>query len=216
MRRRQSALIHGMALAALVGAVSACGIGEILGPHEAIPLPGIVHLTSEPATAPFAVSIRLIYQGQPSSGSDDFIEGATIVLDRSALPQPHGVQVNGRACTGEFTIESGVETDVQVVFADGGCSVRVLGQHPEGEGNHGNAGAVILGTAPIGSIVRLSPIDPELVTAVVEEHADEAGQFGVGPLPAGRYELALIVDGQVVRTREIVLRPGQEMILTLD
>jgi hypothetical protein len=144
------------------------------------------------------------------------VAGATVVIDRSLLPEPHGIAVNGQRCEGEFSITTGVETDLVLTVGSGGCRVTTIASHPDGAQLHGNEAATISGEAPRGSQISIRPVEPGVVTAPRILPADESGFFFVESLPAGRYEVSLVVRGAVVETTEIELRAGEERHLVLS
>jgi hypothetical protein len=95
------------------------------------PLPGSMHIQSEPPQAPESVTLRYLSPGV-SGVYHEFAQGETVLVVFSSLPGEYGVQVNGQACDGRFTIETRVETDVLLVLGAGSCRLEVLGSHPEG------------------------------------------------------------------------------------
>jgi hypothetical protein len=105
---------------------------------EALPAPGSIHLISDPPQAPYPVTIRYLNGGDASGAYHDFAQGETILIVFSNLPGERGIQVNGRACEGRYTLETGVETDLLLVLGDEGCRVEVTGSHREGS-VHSNA-----------------------------------------------------------------------------
>ena len=96
------------------------------------PSPGSIHLVSEPPQAPYPVILRYLSGGSVSRVYHEFAQGETILVVFSSLPGEEGIQVNGRACEGRYTLETRVETDLLLVLGDGTCRVRVIGSHPEG------------------------------------------------------------------------------------
>jgi hypothetical protein len=93
-------------------------------PRETMPGPGGVHLTSDPARAPTAMSIRYVGDdGTPSRVSDEFARGEPVVVDRSSLPGTYAIEVNGETCQGSFAITTDGWTDVVLVLTDAGCLV---------------------------------------------------------------------------------------------
>lgn len=202
-----------LVLAALLAASIAACSGISLPSstlHEDLPAPGSFHLTSDPPQAPRALSLRYLYQGEPSGISDEFVAGATVVVRRSSLPELHGVQVNGARCAGQFPIVTGIEIDIILVLTDVGCRVETTGSHPEGAVRHGDEPASLFGQIPLGSRVSIRPISPGLVTPVQVVPADESGSFHLDFVPIGRYEVTLIVDEEVRARIEIDLEPGEE------
>jgi hypothetical protein len=78
------------------------------------------------------VTIRWLNGGSVSGVYHEFARGEAILIVSSTLPGTEGVEVNGQACQGLYTIEARVETDLLLHLDDGSCRVEVLGSHPEG------------------------------------------------------------------------------------
>jgi hypothetical protein len=116
-----------LAIPLLAAALAGCqpGVNEP-------PLPGTVHIRSEPATAQEPVTLRYVLAGGVSRVYHEFALGETVLVVFSSLPGEHGLQLNGRDCDGRFTIETGVETDLLLVLGDGTCRLALIGSHLEG------------------------------------------------------------------------------------
>jgi hypothetical protein len=108
---------------------------ELMGGEQTIvgePIPGSFRLVTDPPVAPFPVTIRYLIGGDASRAYHEFSAGERILVVFTTLPGEEGVQVNGRACEGRYTIAAGLETDVLVVLRGESCRVEVTGSHPEG------------------------------------------------------------------------------------
>jgi hypothetical protein len=211
--------VSALLFAALLSSCSTLKIPPSPSPtlHEAIPAPGSFHLTSDPSRAPRALSLRYVDEGgNPSGVSDEFLAGAVVVVDRSLLPGAQAVQVNGQVCDGRFAIVTGIETDLVLVVTDAGCRVVTTGSHAEGELQHADEAAAVSAKVPVGSRLGVRPLDPNLMVAPMVVPSDESGFVHVDSLPAGRYEVTLIVDEQVRTAIEVELRPGEERFLDLS
>lgn len=143
-------------LGAVIFAFVLAGCGGSLAPvntspHEALPLPGTVHLVSAPAQAPYPVVIRHMSGDDASGAYHEFVEGETILVVFSNLPGEKGVQVNGRACDGRYMLTTGFETDVLLRLGDGTCRVEVLGSHAEGSVHSDPPTEPKVGANPAGS-----------------------------------------------------------------
>jgi|SRR5215213_2284595 len=116
-------------LAAIVGLTGFGCQPQIVGE----PLPGSFHLTTVPALAPFPMTVRIDYSGGPSGRSAEFEAGDEVVIDWSTLPLPEEkwIEVNGEDCRGKFSIRERVVTVLRMSVWESGCSVEVVGSHPE-------------------------------------------------------------------------------------
>lgn len=124
-------LTHALAALVAAAAVAAC-----TKPLESFPepLPGTMHIESDPARAPVSTSLRyLLPGGDISRVRDNFAGGQKIQVTRSSLPGEHGVEFNGQRCNGRFTISARVETDVLLILRRGECQLKVVGTHREDE-----------------------------------------------------------------------------------
>jgi hypothetical protein len=152
---------------------------------------------------------------EPSSVEDAFVTGAEVVVDRPLLPGIRGIVVNGQVCDGTYVIESNVETDIELTVRIDGCSIRTLGTHPADQVNHLDSGATLFVSMPVGASLAVRAITPGLTVPARRVSADESGNATVHALPAGSYELALVVDGLVVTRLEVSLGPGDERTIHL-
>jgi hypothetical protein len=121
-----------LALLPILAVVAACVSSPVEPSVVGEPLPGSIHLVSDPAKAPYLVTIRLDDVGGPAHVSDKFAPGETIVVDRSTLPGEMWIRVNDRDCEGRFSIDARVQIDMLLHFDGARCTVEALGSHPEG------------------------------------------------------------------------------------
>lgn len=117
-------------LLGLVLAASACTGPPVIGD----PLPGSVHLVSNPPLAPYAVTLRVDEAGEPGGRIATFDAGDEIVVTWSTLPLPTDkwIEINGQDCEGTFEIRERFQTDVLLVLLpDGSCRIEARGMQPE-------------------------------------------------------------------------------------
>ncbi len=76
--------------------------------------------------------LRYLSGGSASRAYHEFAWGDTILVVFSSLPGEEGIQVNGQACDGRYTLQTKLETDLLLFLGDGTCRVEVVGTHPEG------------------------------------------------------------------------------------
>lgn len=101
-------------------------------PHEALPLPGTLHLVADPPQAPYPLIIRHMSGVDASGVYHEFAPGETVLVVFANLPGKKGVQVNGRTCVGRYELTTGVETDLLLVLGIDACQIQVVGSHAEG------------------------------------------------------------------------------------
>lgn len=111
-------------------------------PTHGEPLPGSLHLISDPALAPYPLTIHEAYAGGISGRSAEFVKAQAVVVDWTTLPRtsPEWIDLNGQACDGTFGVQAKLETDLLLILRNSVCRVWVLGTHPQGE-PHITAGA---------------------------------------------------------------------------
>ena len=176
----------------------------------------MVHLILDPPQAPRDLILSYFKEGnEPSSMRDSFVMGEQVVVDRPVLPGIRGIEVNGQVCDGRFEIVSNIETDIELKVDAAACSIRILGMHSTEDSGHTNSTATILLSLPRNSSVTVRSLNPDLVVPPRLVEADESGFATVTGLVAGRYELALLIEGKIVNTVNVTVGPGDERSIDL-
>lgn len=174
-------------------------------------------MTALPPRALSALTLQYIgSDGAVSGVQDEFVVGSLVVVDRPNLPGQMGVRVNSVACEGRFSIDSGFETDVILLLGVNPCRVELVGTHPVGTMEHASGTATILAQLPLGSHLTVQPIGPGILLPAQQVAADESGAATFPGLPAGHYQISVVVNGVTGTTFEIVLKPNEERVLDLS
>jgi hypothetical protein len=98
---------------------------------EAIPGPGWVRITTDPAILGRPVSFRLAgSEGVPGAQEGRVAAGEPVDTSLIALPGPMTVMVDDRACAGAAPVTTGLVTWVVVRVNVHDCSITVVGIAP--------------------------------------------------------------------------------------
>ena len=193
-------------LTASIGACSTVGPSALSDE----PSPGSYHLISDPVAAPFVLTVRLGKTGGLARVGDTFEAGQVVVIDRSTLAGDYWINVNGQDCEGRFSVTALTETDLRLFLLGTSCRVSVVGSHPLGEVQHSDTPGSLLARVPVGGVLEIRPTSPELQGPVRVAKPEEQGSIEVDALAPGEYEISLLVNSVVVKSRTVRLSPGGE------
>lgn len=152
----------------------------------------------------------VLADGSLATEFDSFPAETTVFLD---TPLPAGeirVLANDQECRGPVVIEPNLETDVVLSVDDDVCTIETLTAHPLGAIEHPEPRTAVAAFVVVDSVLVVRPLDPGSTMEPIRKSANEIGEVDGFEVPPGRYELAMEVDGAVLKTLEIDLHRGQE------
>jgi hypothetical protein len=140
--------------------------------------------------------------------------GMAVSIDRAFQPGDVAINVNEGPCDGTAPVVLGVEADVVLEVQGNRCSLALRYTHEFGAIHHPITGGVFGAIAANGAIVTLRSLEPGSPMPPIEVMS---GPDGVGAMevPLGRYEVTATIDGEVVRSRQIALVPGGDIVVDL-
>jgi hypothetical protein len=218
--RRGSSMASWLLAAAGLGLVlSACdALADPSATPEATPSGvGILHLIAEPGYDTHdALRLRYVLaDGFFVTEVDAFPADTAIFLDRSLPAGPIRVFANDSACEGTVVVEANVEVDVVLSAEDDVCTVSTSGSHAPGAIQHPEPRTAIGVIVPVGAEVVVRALDPGSATAEIRRPANEHGKVLGVEVPPGRYELSVVIDGEVLNTKDIEIARGQDFVWNL-
>jgi hypothetical protein len=210
---RPAALIVAFVLAACSSPVVSPAPDPAPTPTSAVLGSGMLHLTTAEEDYDTHDALRIAYVGADGlvAGEPDLFDAeTTIYLDRSFAAGTIHVLANSRLCDGAIAIQANVEVDALLASSSKGCSVSIADAHPAGSIVHPQPRTAIGAFVVVGSVLVVRPLDPGNTMDPIRKPADDRAEVTDFDIEPGRYELALEVDGVVLKTREIDLKRGQE------
>lgn len=209
---RVAALVLGLAL-------SACGSPNPSVPlaSETLPLTGALHLTTDPDNDPHdPLQLRYLDMDGVLVGERDSVDAETRVsLDRTLPVGRIQVVANDQACAGIVEIQAEVEIDAVLAVSDGTCTITIANTHAQGAIAHPEPRTALGAFVVLDSVLVVRPLDPGNAIAPIRRPADANAEVLEFEVPPGRYELSVLVNGEVLTTKEIDLKRGQDFYYNL-
>jgi hypothetical protein len=201
-------------IAALV-AVAACQSGPPFlaiptpadgEPHEQMPAFASVRVDGRPLAASRPVVIRI---QQPGFADEVWIGvGQQIHASFGVSSGDYQLTADQERCILPVTLRPETETDVALELRDDGtCRLVPIRQHAVDAVDHDSAMGDVSAQVPVAlgrevsMDIRSLDDPPDAVPA--PDMVDESGLLIISPVPTGRYEVRLIVDGEVVDTQTV-------------
>lgn len=172
-----------------------------------------MYLLSE-AMPPNAVRLEyLLANGNELATLDVFGTEDYVYVDRSFEAGAVRVLANDQLCDGSIEIAAGLEVDAFITFDGARCAILVAGAHPPGIGDHFSARTGFVVMADHGSEIVVRSLD-NAAALPIRGTPDDAGDVGF-ELEAGRYEIAVVLGGVVLKTEQMDLERNREWVVNL-
>lgn len=226
-RHREIKTRSTIATVALAVMIASCGTPVVSLP-AASPAPtgtpaatfagtGMLHLTAAPEYDWHdPLLLRYVFaDGTLAPEFDAFPAETTIYLDRELPAGALRVVANGEACGRPVMIQAEVEIDVVLSVVNDVCDITTTDSHPAGAVEHPEPRATIGAIVPVGAEVVVRALDPGRTMAEIRRPANEHGEVLGVEVPPGRYEMSVVIDGEVLNSKEIEIARGQDFVWNL-